>query len=262
MTYTSIPILDALLSFPGKIIEAHMSNIWKREPFRHHSFIDRRRRMASLPDSAETATSSPSRPSRGWCERTCTGFLKMTVGTLAFYSDFDDFQTWKQALQAQLPALRVVHASETERPEEIDYAMVWKPPQGIFERMTKLRLIINLGAGVDSLVGRDDLPPNIPITRITDPQMARMMAGYVLFAVIRHARDIPHSSRPSARASGPIATRVRRRTSRSRCWDWGSWAPRQRTRSSAEASGRWAGRAAWRRSTAWNVRPAWTRSMP
>lgn len=116
----------------------------------------------------------------------------MTVDTLAFYSDFDDFQTWKQALQAQLPALRVVHASESERPEEIDYAMVWKPPQGIFERMTKLRLIINLGAGVDSLVGRDDLPPNIPITRITDPQMARMMAGYVLFAVIRHARDIPH----------------------------------------------------------------------
>ena len=116
----------------------------------------------------------------------------MTVGTLAFYSDFDDFQTWKQALQAQLPALRVVHASQAERPEEIDYAMVWKPPQGIFERMTKLRLIINLGAGVDSLVGRDDLPPNIPITRITDPQMARMMAGYVLFAVIRHARDIPH----------------------------------------------------------------------
>ena len=41
LTYTSIPILDALLSFPGKIIEAHMSNIWKREPFRHHSYVSR-----------------------------------------------------------------------------------------------------------------------------------------------------------------------------------------------------------------------------
>ncbi|BEP34759.1 type II 3-dehydroquinate dehydratase [Variovorax sp. V59] len=41
LTYTSIPILDALLSFPGKIIEAHMSNIWKREPFRHHSYISK-----------------------------------------------------------------------------------------------------------------------------------------------------------------------------------------------------------------------------
>ena len=34
-------ILDALLAFDGPIIEAHMSNIWKREPFRHHSYVSR-----------------------------------------------------------------------------------------------------------------------------------------------------------------------------------------------------------------------------
>ncbi|MGO4329284.1 type II 3-dehydroquinate dehydratase [Cupriavidus sp. 2TAF22] len=41
LTYSSVPILDALLSFPGPIIETHMSNIWKREPFRHHSYISK-----------------------------------------------------------------------------------------------------------------------------------------------------------------------------------------------------------------------------
>lgn len=41
LTYTSVSILDALLSFPGKIIEAHMSNIWKREAFRHHSYVSK-----------------------------------------------------------------------------------------------------------------------------------------------------------------------------------------------------------------------------
>lgn len=41
LTYTSIPILDALLSFPGSSIEVHMSNIWQREPFRHHSFVSK-----------------------------------------------------------------------------------------------------------------------------------------------------------------------------------------------------------------------------
>ncbi|UOM32994.1 type II 3-dehydroquinate dehydratase [Acuticoccus sp. I52.16.1] len=41
LTYTSIAILDALLSFEGPIIECHMSNIWKREPFRHHSYISK-----------------------------------------------------------------------------------------------------------------------------------------------------------------------------------------------------------------------------
>lgn len=112
-------------------------------------------------------------------------------GTLAFHSDFDDFDTWKNALQARLPGLNVVRAQEVSDPREIHYALAWKPPAGFFDRMENLRLIVNLGAGVDSLVGRDDLPPHVPITRLTDPQMARMMAGYVLFAALRHARDIP-----------------------------------------------------------------------
>jgi 3-dehydroquinate dehydratase-2 len=41
LTYTSVAILDALLAFEGPIIEAHMSNIWKREPFRHHSYVSK-----------------------------------------------------------------------------------------------------------------------------------------------------------------------------------------------------------------------------
>ncbi|MCD2180471.1 type II 3-dehydroquinate dehydratase [Rhizobium sp. GN54] len=41
LSYSSIPILDALLAYDGPIIEAHMSNIWKREPFRHHSYVSR-----------------------------------------------------------------------------------------------------------------------------------------------------------------------------------------------------------------------------
>jgi len=41
LTYTSIAILDALLAFDRPIIECHMSNIWKREPFRSHSYISR-----------------------------------------------------------------------------------------------------------------------------------------------------------------------------------------------------------------------------
>lgn len=41
LTYSSIPILDALLAYPGPIIEVHMSNIWKREPFRHHSYVSK-----------------------------------------------------------------------------------------------------------------------------------------------------------------------------------------------------------------------------
>lgn len=113
-------------------------------------------------------------------------------GDLVFYSEFDDFTVWKNALQAQLPKLRILHASEITDPARVHFSLAWKPPEGFFNAMSSLRLIINLGAGVDSLVGRRDLPAGVPITRLTDPHMARMMAGYVLFATLRYARDIPH----------------------------------------------------------------------
>ena len=38
-THSSIAIRDALLNFDGDIIEIHISNIFKREEFRHHSYI-------------------------------------------------------------------------------------------------------------------------------------------------------------------------------------------------------------------------------
>ncbi len=38
-THTSVAIRDALLGFSKPIIEVHISNIFKREEFRHHSYI-------------------------------------------------------------------------------------------------------------------------------------------------------------------------------------------------------------------------------
>jgi 3-dehydroquinate dehydratase II len=69
-THTSVAILDALNAFEGTIIEVHISNVYKREDFRHHSYVSLRadgviaglgtqgytlaiRRLASLLDKAD-----------------------------------------------------------------------------------------------------------------------------------------------------------------------------------------------------------------
>ena len=38
-THTSLAILDALQSFDGPIVEVHLSNIFRREEFRHRSYV-------------------------------------------------------------------------------------------------------------------------------------------------------------------------------------------------------------------------------
>ena len=41
-THTSVAILDALNAFDGPVFECHVSNVHKREGFRHHSYVSLR----------------------------------------------------------------------------------------------------------------------------------------------------------------------------------------------------------------------------
>lgn len=108
---------------------------------------------------------------------------------LLFYSEYDDPQDWGRHLRDAIPGLDFRVWPDVGNPGEIEAAIVWKAPQGELRKYPNLKLIINLGAGVDSIVQDRSLPAGIPIVRIADPDMSRMMAQFVLAAVLRHYRD-------------------------------------------------------------------------
>ncbi|MGX1309203.1 glyoxylate/hydroxypyruvate reductase A [Amorphus suaedae] len=113
----------------------------------------------------------------------------MSGDALVFYSLVDDAAAWRDALHKELPDLDVRVDPDVGDPTDIGYALVWLPPKGFFQRFPNLKLVTNLGAGVDALVRRDDLVP-VKFSRLSDTGMVEMMSSYVVYAVTRYARDM------------------------------------------------------------------------
>jgi glyoxylate/hydroxypyruvate reductase A len=76
-------------------------------------------------------------------------------------------------------------------PAEIDYAFVWHPPAGLFPRLTSLRVIFSLGAGVEGLLANPEIPADIPLIRMVDPSLATGMTEFVLMQVLHYHRRMP-----------------------------------------------------------------------
>ena len=96
-----------------------------------------------------------------------------------------DEAAWCEALRAELPQARV-HASLGAPP--CDYAVLWKPAAGLFERQRRLKAMFSLGAGVNSLLAMPELPGDVPLVRMEDAGMAAQMVEYALYVALREFR--------------------------------------------------------------------------
>ena len=78
------------------------------------------------------------------------------------------------------------------------YAVVWLPPAELFAAEPGLRVVFNLGAGVDALLARGMVPAQLPIVRLVDAGMAPKIAEYVCFALARITRGLERFGPPPA----------------------------------------------------------------
>jgi glyoxylate/hydroxypyruvate reductase len=73
-------------------------------------------------------------------------------------------------------------------PAEIHYAAVWKPVPGELAAFANLRVIFNLGAGVDALTA-DSTLPKVPLVRVAVRDLTDRMTEYVVLHVLMHHRQ-------------------------------------------------------------------------
>ncbi|SHH98589.1 2-hydroxyacid dehydrogenase [Bradyrhizobium erythrophlei] len=101
-------------------------------------------------------------------------------------------ERWKNRFNEVCKDRRVLLLpNATFDPAEIHYAAVWKPVPGELAAFPNLRVIFNLGAGVDALMADSSLP-NVPLVRVAVGDLTGRMTEYVALHVLMHHRQEPY----------------------------------------------------------------------
>jgi len=108
--------------------------------------------------------------------------------TILFYSEADSAEPWREAFARELPRIPFRAWPDSGSPEDVRYALVWKPPRGFLAQFPNLRAILALGAGVDPIPSDPALPKGVPLLRLVDVGFPAQMAEYAMHAVLRFQR--------------------------------------------------------------------------
>jgi glyoxylate/hydroxypyruvate reductase len=73
-------------------------------------------------------------------------------------------------------------------PADVHYAAVWKPVPGELASFPNLKVIFNLGAGVDALMA-DKTLPKVPLVRVSVGDLTGRMTEYIVLHVLMHHRQ-------------------------------------------------------------------------
>lgn len=112
--------------------------------------------------------------------------VERIVPILVWHSEAEDY---RRAILQRLPGVPVEARSGSGRakPSEARVLLTWSLPPGALTQLPALEWIQVMGAGVDGLVGRDDLSPSVQVTRSLGrfgDQMAEYVVGYLLHQMI------------------------------------------------------------------------------
>ncbi len=97
---------------------------------------------------------------------------------------------WQSHLQKLLPDIECRLWREPGDHEDIEYAVVWHPPEGGLKQFRNLKCIVSVGAGVDHVLADSQLPDDVPVIRTTGTDLTLRMREYICLHVLRLHRGL------------------------------------------------------------------------
>src|SRR5690606_20574620 len=99
----------------------------------------------------------------------------MSIALIIPDRKLDDLQ---QRLALALADTPIEIWPDIRKPDEVEFAVVWKQPHGSLASLPNLEAIQCFGAGVDAILADPTLPA-LPIARIVDPGLTQTMVRYL-----------------------------------------------------------------------------------
>ncbi|WP_425405526.1 2-hydroxyacid dehydrogenase [Hwanghaeella sp.] len=115
--------------------------------------------------------------------------LPSVLHGVALCSSLDLMFHFDEAFQAHAPELSVLPPERIGDPDQVSFALSWRPAPDAFTPYRNLRAVFSIGAGVDAILACPSLP-DVPVIRVEDPDQAHQMAGFAAFHVLWHHRNM------------------------------------------------------------------------
>jgi glyoxylate/hydroxypyruvate reductase A len=101
-----------------------------------------------------------------------------------------DPQKWRRTLMSKNESLDIQIYPDIDRPEDVEFAISWKHPEGLYNDFPNLKVIASMGAGVNHILKDKDLPEQVRVTRIVDVQLTEDMSQFVLLNCLAVSRNL------------------------------------------------------------------------
>lgn len=112
--------------------------------------------------------------------------------SLLILSPTRETDSWVQAIKAVDSSIDVSVFPESVDNKSVEFILAWNHPYRSLKNYPNLKCISSMGAGVDYLLQDPELPKEVLLTRIVDPELSKTMFEFILAMVMNHLRGLTY----------------------------------------------------------------------